>query len=48
MLLRAAALKFPHAAKWLPVGAAYRVYGALLGAARYAALGRPVERRVQV
>ena len=38
--------QFSFIAKWLPVGAAYLVYGALLGAIHYAALGRPVERRV--
>lgn len=38
--------QFRFIAKWLPVAAAYLVFGALLGAVHYAALGRPVERRV--
>ena len=38
--------QFPFIVKWLPVAAAYLVFGALLGAIHYAALGRPVERRV--
>ncbi|MGE5580654.1 MAG: hypothetical protein ACM3WU_11540 [Bacillota bacterium] len=38
--------QFPFIMKWLPVGAAYLVFGALMGAIHYAALGRPAERRV--
>lgn len=38
--------QFPFIMKWLPTGAAYLVFGALMGVIHYAAIGRPAERRV--